>query len=608
MRLHKLNFKRPSSKVLVPILIFIFSVTFAVKTAARPKTETVAATDPYLTCTDIKFIYARGSGSDLNSERDYQPFESAITETFQNSGKTFSFYELGTKPGGYSGKSYPAPGIGVQTWQRFTTSLGALITSGEAYRYGNSVEDGADEATGFILNMRSVCPNTKLVLAGYSQGAQVVSRTLQKIKPSMIEMALTFGDPKLYLPEGKRNLLTNTTSACRDGKSVFSVYRAYVPDCYTYEGILGGYTPYQPSSDYDGKLKAYCQFHDVICSAYVDLNDLAYGHASYDEQGTYLRAAQDVYHKIFPDSPKPAATQNVAIMIDFTWSMSPLIASFQADAVATANRVFKNGGKVALYAFGDLGETETPVELCNFETCSSENISQLIYDIRMHNGGDEPESFLSGAYQLMHRLNWDAGANKSIVVLTDAPYLNPDRDGVTESDVLALSYEIDPVNFYIITKNTVMKDYEEFARLTGGAVYSSANLGSFLEIEEAYTSHEPTDDYSDYLSTLELNSATLNNLSLEKTSDTSLHLSFDTDAKYVVLTLNDFVLGYLDTTEAELTDLDFSEDTTVCLSPISDSGLRTEAVCETLVRSTTTGSTDPENSPKIPRAPNTGRR
>ena len=70
------------------------------------------------------------------------------------------------------------------------------------------------------------------------------------------------------------------------------------------------------------------------------------------------------------------------------------------------------------------------------------------------NGGDIQESLLSAAYRLMQEQNWKLGSTKSLVVLTDAGYLMPDRDGVTLDDVVTLSKSIDPVNFYIITDKT----------------------------------------------------------------------------------------------------------------------------------------------------------
>ena len=606
MHLRRHYFKNFNFKLIASALVLLLSNTVFV----APATSTNES--DYLICSDLMFVFARGSGATVNSARDFQPFKSAVDTVFGNSGYSYSFYELGSRPEGWSGKSYPAPGIGISTFDRFATSLGALFSGGEMNDYGDSVYDGSIEATTFILEMTSVCPNTKLVLAGYSQGAQVISKTLQMIKPNWIYAALTFGDPKLYLPEGKLNLFTRTTAACR-GEN-FSDYRAFVPDCYAYEGILGGYQPYQPSSDYSGKLKAYCQFHDVICSSYIDLDHLISGHATYVEQGTYLRGIQDVYNMLVPQAySRPA--QDVAILFDNTSSMQPLLGQFQAEAIAVANRTLKKGGKVALYTYGDL-EDSVPVQLCDFSTCSAANIASLIKNIEISDGGDDPESLLSASYTLMRELKWDIGANKSLVVLTDAEYHNPDRDGITLEDVVSLSQSIDPVNFYILTKPEFATTYADLANHTDGAVYTTDLASAFDDIESDILSRDTPAIYtSATLSAPDF--ATISNLQLTQTSSTSLHLDFITNGVINFITMNDFPAGYTEATSVEITDLDFSAPITICVSSASSNGFRGEATCA----STDSFSPAPSNQDpapetpaitpatptKTPTAPNTGR-
>ena len=555
----------------------------------------------YLTCTDFKFIFARGSGAEVGSARDFVPFRQAVDEVFSGSQYSYSFYELGSRPDGWNGFSYPAPGIGISTIDRFVTSIGALVSGGEFNEYGDSVENGAIEALYYTFALQNRCPNTKIVYAGYSQGAQVISRALQQIGPINFFAALTFGDPKLYLPEGKLNILTMSTAACR-GES-YSDYRAYVPDCYAHEGILGGYIPYQNSDSHSGKLKAYCQFHDVICSSYIDLDNLVYGHATYAEQGTYKRAIQDVYNMIEPATyTRPA--QDVAILFDVTGSMGPLLANFKSEAIMVARRTLSRGGKVAIYAYGDLEEMDA-IELCNFETCNSGNVETIITGLSVSGGGDTPESLLSASYKLMRRLNWDIGANKSLVVLTDADYHNPDRDGITLDEVVALSKSIDPVNIYILTNEEYADSYTELANLTDGGVYTSDISSAFEDIETEFLSREPNEIYvSTDLVTPTV--ASINNLVLEKTSDSSVKVSFDTDASASILTINDMPLGYTTEHAVEITDLDLSKNLRICISPVSSTGYRDEASCVTSDNITPNNNTQETVLTVFPKAPNTG--
>ncbi|MBR3320216.1 cutinase family protein [Candidatus Saccharibacteria bacterium] len=545
----------------------------------------------YLQCTDFMFVFARGSGAEVGSERDFVPFKNAVDEVFGGSSYSYSFYELGTTK--WSGHSYPAPGIGISSWERFTTSLGALFSGGELNNYGDSVYSGTVEAKTFIWQMDGVCPDTKIVLAGYSQGAQVVSSTLKIINPNNIFAALTFGDPKLYLPEGEMNWLTHSTKACRNED--LSVYRAYVPDCYAYQGILGGTKPYQPSSDFDGKVKAYCQFHDVICSSYIDLDNLYYGHASYDEQGTYKRGIQDVYNMIEP-ATYVRPSQDVAILFDITGSMQPLLAQFKSEAIATARKTLKKGGKVALYTYGDLSEVK-PVELCNFETCDSTNVESYIKNLTVSGGGDLPESLLSASYTLMRKLNWDVGANKSLVVLTDADYHNPDHDGITLDQVVELSKSIDPVNFYILTLPEYVDSYSELAERTNGGVYTSNIDSAFNDIETEILSRDPGVIYTS--SDLpEANPATVTDLRIEKLDDSSVRISFNTDGLVNFVSLDDYVAGFTEETSLTITDLDLTKNISICVSSASSAGFRGEPTCV---------DTSNLETKKLPKAPNTGR-
>ena len=591
MRLHRFRFKKFSLKPLAFVLILAFSNLSTISSAAFATSESFL-TDPNFACTNIKVVYARESGAELGS-LNYERFTEAFFGVFGDDEPSISVYELGTHPGGYDGSSYPSPGIGIETWARFKTTIGAYVSAGETYSYGESVKEGAREAVYFIKNYKKVCPNSKVVMAGYSQGAQVVSLSLQSLDPSLVFSALTFGDPKLFLPEGRFNAFTASTPACDQGRAVYSPYRANVPDCFAYQGILGGYVPYQPSSGYDGKLKAYCQYHDVICSAYVDPARWYSGHASYKESGAYVAASKDVYNQYF-GIENSVPERNVAILFDVSSSMTSMIGKFKNDAIKTAEKVFSQGGKVALYTYSDLRERDVE-KLCDFSTCTAESVSDLINAITLEGGGDDPESMLSASYKLMKELRWSAGANKSVFVITDAGFHDPDHDGITSEDVLNLSYEIDPVSIFVLTEPESAGSYAELTSRTNGAVYTSVDDDAVLKFDVASESADPTTAINSGTPTI----SEVSNLLLEPSGPSSLKLSFENSGPYAILTINEDVVGVMDTNFLEIADVDFSRDTTVCLAPVSDTNFRGETICSTYSR-------NPE-SIVIPKAPNTGR-
>ncbi len=522
--------------------------------------------EKYFNCTDVKIIWARESGASIN-DRNYQEFTKSFANVFSETNNSFSFYELSSN-GGYGGYYYPAPGIGIESSERFKTSLGALVSGGNSYDYGESIEAGSNEASLFVHDYLNHCPESKIILGGFSQGGQTVSRTLQKLDDNSINhlvYAATFGDPKLYLPEGKGL----TPPACRNEN--LSEYRAYVPDCHVYEGVLGGYKPYDVDSRFNGKIGAYCRYHDIICGVYTDPENWYNGHADYIGGGLYDVAANTALSKLTPTRAQEKKVQNLAILFDVTGSMAPLFAQYKSEMLKMAKRILDNGGKVAVYTYGDLEDYET-TELCNFETCNLETIEEKIKVVE-YSGGDEPESVLSASYTLMKKLKWDKGANKSLVVLTDAGFHNPDRDGITLDEVVELSLSIDPVNFYVLGADH--EDYSELTIRTDGKMYASTNSEEIMaDLEQTILLHQDAEIYN--LNT-EATKTIISDIAFETLSNDTIKLSFNSTGQKNLLFLNESLLGSMDKTEIEITDLDLTKENNITIAPISLDGYRGES-------------------------------
>lgn len=425
-------------------------------------------------CDDVRFIFARGSGEALGGPSMsawHDEIADAIGEV--SSGFKYSFYELGSQP--QSGHQYPAVAVS-DSFEGYVNLVGAYFSSGEAFRFGASVEEGIKELRAYISRVSDFCPNTKFVLGGYSQGAMVLSAALPAFNADKIIYVSTFGDPKLYLPEGKSTYfgaIPKTPDACR-GLNL-SPYRISVPDCRAYEGILGSYRPYQPD-DYQGKLGTWCNEKDIMCSSGASISD----HTSYASSNLYRDAAAVIAKKLafaFPkhdawsEVPK-IAKHNVAFIIDTTYSMDGVIDQYRAEAKKLAAKVKADGGNIALIQYRDLRHDFAPQEMCNF-SCTLNHFNTAIDGLTVSGGGrDVPESALSAMLYAMNRLQWQAGATKSIVLLTDAEYHNPDYDGTTFSDVVQRSLEIDPVNIFPIVPSHRGVDYfyQKLANATSGQV------------------------------------------------------------------------------------------------------------------------------------------
>lgn len=427
------------------------------------------------TCSDLEFIFARGSKAGEIDSTDTEAWRKSFEDQALLKNLKINFYNLGE--GNYDGASYPAAEIGFSNLDSIATTLSAVIPWENLGTFNQSINTGVTELLGRIKTISKTCPSTKFVLGGYSQGAMVLGRAFEKLDSEKIIFAATFGDPNLYLPEGKGV----NPPACRNES--FSSYRIYAPNCRTSEGLLGKRNPYE-TKNLTGKVGLFCNSHDIMCTKYLDLINPIGDHISYTTNGIYDRAAKYILQKIaetFPEKIKSAEVETIAplhardtvFLIDTTGSMKSSIDSYKKEAKKLAENTIKNDGRIALYEYRDLksdGKDLVPRELCDF-SCTYEEFINHLDNLETAGGGDIPESVLSASLGVMNRLSWQKGATKSIVLLTDAPYHNPDLDDTTFSQVVKRSLEIDPVNLYVITTSSNAPDYTDLAEKTGGAIF-----------------------------------------------------------------------------------------------------------------------------------------
>ncbi|EKD18956.1 uncharacterized protein L3040_001496 [Drepanopeziza brunnea f. sp. 'multigermtubi'] len=79
--------------------------------------------------------------------------------------------------------------------------------------------DGSEYMANLVEEVLSRCPDTKVTLSGWSQGAQLVHNAAELLKPetaAKVSSAITFGDPKNGEPFGQIPQ-SRTTIYCNDG-------------------------------------------------------------------------------------------------------------------------------------------------------------------------------------------------------------------------------------------------------------------------------------------------------------------------------------------------------------------------------------------------------
>lgn len=431
------------------------------------------------TCSDVELIFARGSGQSLGAA-EATAFRQEIIKQLnaKKSSLNFSFYELGSEE--KSGDRYPA--IALDFW----TTIGAKVSSGAAYAYGESVKQGIAELKTHLNAMAKSCPGTKFVLGGYSQGAQVITSALPDLAPEKIIFAAAFGDPKLYLPEGEGLL----PPACL-GQSL-SDYRIYVPNCYTAAGSLGALKPYRPDN-WAGKLGLWCTDKDLVCGAGLRVkksedgdnlaeqlfNGTISAHTAYESSGVIASAAKTIAGKIAAAFSRrvsaPAAVfenRDTAVLVDAKINTLG-IGKYYDFARKFALNLMTAGNKVSLYSYNDPESTGAATLRYPAGTVFSnyeKDLNSITHSVR---GESAETSVASALLSVMSQENWHTDAVKSLILITDTEY-----DGAGIKDVVARSLEIDPVNIYVVTPDTIQDSYATLTGLTNGATFLPADYAA----------------------------------------------------------------------------------------------------------------------------------
>lgn len=488
----------------------LLSAAFAMSVLAAALAPAPAgATHDSIECGDITIVFARGSGQALN-DREAPKFLGDLADRL--GGLTVNGYELGTEPHG--GAGYPAVGIGADSLQSFKNLIeaDASWTGGAGGQYRQSVADGVTELSSYLDSRSSRCPDEQFVIGGYSQGAQVVGDALAAVGSGLrnkVAFVALFGDPKLYLPEGRGPF----PPACRGDE--FSKWRRGNVSCFTDGGILEARKPYMPG-DIEDRVGSWCDRNDPICNN--NLADFAVSaHSYYAEDGAEMdeavrEAAIAVKDRVPPDRGAGIDTSyvvfavgtagvDVSFVIDTTGSMGPYIAAAKSTANSLAAAITALRGRVSLTEYRDSGD----VFVSRVVTPLTDDIDAFrsgVDNLEVGGGGDTPEALLAALMDTMRTLDWTPGATKAAVVLTDAGYHDPDvATGDTLTDVAALALSIDPVNVYPVVAPWLAGAYAELAGATSGQVVlntgdtAAALLEAVSEIETRPVVLLPQSDY-----------------------------------------------------------------------------------------------------------------
>lgn len=455
------------------------------------------------TCTSVEVIFARGSGGKIDdATAEAARYFSQLKTRIKTENISYDKYELGSET--YGGYQYPA--IAVNNWS-FLNGLGASLSAGYYFNYGDSVKQGIGELQTYLKQRHAKCEGskTRYILGGYSQGAQVVGQALsgmdQSIRNDIVFVGL-FGDPKLYYPEGEGW----NPPACR-GKD-FSPWRRAASNCNLDNGSLSARIPYLPD-DMKQKTGLWCYQHDSVC----DIGALGQtsGHGEYKNEGRAIDSAvREAIERLkirlkqdnppiqpTPGQPAPPTpvdydrvlnVQHVTkegtngedrvFAVDVSDSMQPEIPKIEQFLRDTIPKIITNGDKVSVVAYiGVKDENGNVVDNTGIisplvDGSYSQQLIDTLPSLLHPNGQYLPGSSLITLNTVFDRPDWDSGATKSVTLFTNSPLVDPDFVGLTVDGIAKKSLEIDPVNVYPVVPESSRESYTELATKTSGQVIS----------------------------------------------------------------------------------------------------------------------------------------
>jgi hypothetical protein len=435
-------------------------------------------------CPDYLFLGATGSGGNNAGPQNHgmgtivNDVYDRVTKQLGSQSETSS---LNIEP---EPVNYPATGVGPSfNLLEDINGVGSFLHLGPLGDYQASVLQGTEEAIKDVNNFMSRCGSNgaKVILSGYSQGAQAIADAVEgkanksgvKMDTSGIVGAAFFGDPYF-----------NPRSDADEGD--FDPGR---------QGVLGKRGEYPRSLMFpERRIHSFCRNKDPICQGFFSSTLIPFPdfdanrHKVYATEGSTATAAVEIENLIRDDQathgnivPDPIPTTisgplDVVFAIDTTGSMGDLIGGVKSDVenIVSQLSTLDPDYRVALVDYKDaLPYSNDPYQAKidqNF-TAEESPFDEAVESLSAEGGGDTPESVYTGIMTGLE-LPWRVGAHKVLIAMGDAGGHSPDPvTGYTAQDVIAKALSLDPVAIYGLVghgSTEAEETFGELAKETGG--------------------------------------------------------------------------------------------------------------------------------------------
>lgn len=528
------------------VLTLVWSVLAltALSAPASAATRTVdAAASASSSCADVIVYVVRGSGEAPKEGAGAQPYDPANpTEGYADAWDTFDPIDESTGASSilsgdaltFDKKGKPSPATGTPFLYDLVQKVharvgGQLKLSWAPIRYpAVPVDDFASKVRGVLWlvdgypksatsGIRELHRNlkrqwdacgtkTRYVLAGYSQGADVVNSYLRgkiftQSKAFGVYTESEFLGPTLEIAKqiAAVTLIADPNHDPSDPESYTNVdsrmshqgglthSRAGIPKpevsvtdsiCLPNDPVCGQGTRKPDlkkagTIHSDGYRKA--DVHPVACKAGEEtLGDESAITCMADRITWRLGVRNLKTHPLDEASSAPGTSgRDVAFLIDTTGSMQDDIDSALEFAKSEADRIVSLDGRVALVQYRD-NVDDVPAEVVVPFTSDMTEFQDGLGSLTADGGGDDPEALLHALRLSFDNLGWQYGASKATVILTDAGFHEPDLvDGSTVPQIERRSLEIDPVNVFPVVND--VSAYEGLAARTSGEVIDKSS-------------------------------------------------------------------------------------------------------------------------------------
>ncbi|GAA1950115.1 hypothetical protein GCM10009838_01520 [Catenulispora subtropica] len=407
------------------------ALALAPMTAASARSEAFASAGP--ACPTFKVLASRGSGEDAGPGKPVGAFIADLQKTAAASAGTVA-------PPWYN--PYPAVPVDPSGWKGLLVDYESFVVPLGLPIYQASVARGQQLLRNQIAaELSGPCGgSTRLILAGYSQGAETTGNVYQGLSASdqsKIFGMVLFGDTHFL---GTSNFAYGNADPKRNG-------------------VFGARPEFSGSSD----TLSFCHNLDPICQGFFKFipsegmshfSDLAQ-HLNYDTVGdgpglpTYPQlAANHFVRGAGLKPPTSAATPlDLVFVIDSTGSMGPYLSAVTANVqtIVDKTRAASPDVRFALVDFKDTDQGDPYASRVDVPfTTDTAALGSAVGGITADGGGDTPEARFSGIMTALG-LPWRNGVRKEIIVMSDAPGKDPEPvTGYTAATVIDKAFSVDP--------------------------------------------------------------------------------------------------------------------------------------------------------------------